>query len=329
MTTSLRACKTGLVLLLFISSCLIFTGVQPSTVEARQKILTFPSYLNIDYDENPLNNDLAIDKSISVPVNVTYTTDIPTDFGRFLPWQIRNIILFGSMIGPMQKIHLEIVDAPDWADIYLSQQDIFVNIPLKGDSETAKTSLVISPREEAPAVPQSIEIKATSTEIGRITGREIQLSVSFTPKFIPTITISPEEPTRTVGPRQTVNFKIDITNNGNKKIRVTPTLVGVDDEWTPTMNPPFLDIQAAGEGTFTYSIYTPYYFGWHNEIESFQLDFTAQIFPIRPDAPVGGPYSIYLRVNNYGFSTPGFEVFLFFAAFLIVAYLMKRKYNTS
>jgi len=326
MKTALRMAQAGLVVLLLLSSALVLTGQDKPAEAARSRLITFPSYININYDASALNEPLAIDQSINIPINISYTTDIPETFGRFLPWQIRNIILFGSMIGPMQKIHVEVINAPDWADIFIAQQDLFVSIPFENSQETAQTSLVISPREEAPAVPQSIDLKATSESIGRIQAREIQRAVSFTPRFIPTISITPEEPTRTVGPRESIGFQINVKNNGNKKVRVTPQLININNEWTPTINPPFQDIQAEGEANFVFSIYSPFDFGWHNEIESFQLDFTAQIFPLRDDAPVGGPYSIYLRVNNYGFSTPGFEMVVFLAAAIFVGLLIRRRH---
>jgi hypothetical protein len=325
MNTSLRTVKACLILMLFLCSSMII--VSPVSAE-RDKLFSFPSYIDIDYDPTPLNEDLAIDKSINVPIDVIFKTDIPTHFGtgvwsKF--WKLRNTLIFGSMIPPMHQIRLEIVDSPDWADIYFSQSDIFTDIPFEGEREITKTSLIISPREEAPAQPQSIVIKATSSSVGRVQSREVQVSIPFTPSFIPTITINPEEPTRTVNPRETVNFRIFITNTANKKIRVTPQLAGSYTDWSPTINPPFLDIEAGKSAEFIYSVYSPFDFGWHNKIESFQIDFTAQIFPIRENVAVGGPYSIYLRVNNYGFSTPGFEMIILLGALIIAGYLIKKQ----
>ena len=122
------------------------------------------------------------------------------------------------------------------------------------------------------------------------------------------------------------NDVLGIVNNANKKIRVTPQLGNIASKWTPTMNPPFNDIASEGQEDFFFSIYTPYDFGWHNEIESFQIDFTAKIFPLRDEAAVGGPYSIYLRINNYGFSTPGFEILTLIAAIAIIGILFKKGY---
>jgi len=331
MTKHLRAIKVSLIIgILLISTITVFTAgiFKENTVSAQMlPLFSFNSYIDIEYDPTPLNEDLSIEKSTNVQLTVKYRTDIPEKFLWWLPiWQIRNLILYGTMIGPMQKIHIEIVDKPDWADIYIAQPDTYVEIPNQGTVVEETTSLVISPREEAPAVPQSIVLRVSCLAIGRIKAIEYEETVAFTPSFVPTITIIPENPTRTVGPRASVEYKISVKNNANKKIRVTPQLGNVASKWTPTINPPFNDIAPAGQEDFIFSIYTPYDFGWHNEIESFQIDFIAQIFPLRTEAPVGGPYSIFLRINNYGFSTPGFEVLTLIAAIAIAIILLKKGY---
>ncbi|UCD13685.1 MAG: hypothetical protein JSW60_09030 [Thermoplasmatales archaeon] len=331
MTKYLRAVKVSLIMgILLISALTAFTNgiFRESTVSAqRTKIFSFNSYIDIEYDVTPLSLPLAIDFSVNVPLKIRYRTDVPKTFLWFLPWQLRNIILFGSMIGPMQKIHIEVTDKPDWADIYISQPDLFVDIPFKDSYYEKNTSLVISPREEAPAVPQSITLKMESETIGRINKIIFTVIVPFTPSFVPTVTITPERPTRTVSPRESVEFKIPVKNNANKKIRVEPQLPHVGDKWAPTLNPPFHDIMPGEQEEFIFSIYTPFDFGWHNEIQSFKINFTAQMFPIRTGSPVGGPYSIYLRVNNYGFSTPGFELLALLAAIVIAGIIIKKKYK--
>ena len=338
MTKNFRAVKASIIMcILVFSTIAVFiggaSGEDTTTAlgdDPDPKWFSFNSYIDIEYDATPLNENLEIDQSINVPLTIKYSTDVPENFLQLMPdflWQIKNLILFGSTIGPMQKLHLEIADQPDWANIYISQPDMFVAIPIGTEVKTVTTSLIISPREEAPAVSHRIDLKATCDTIGRINGVTYQESVEFTPSFVPTIQITPENPTRTVSPQEAVNFKITIENNANKKTRVTPELVNPDSKWTSTINPPFHDIQPGGKEEFTFSIYAPYDFGWHNEIRSFQIDFTAKIFPLRDDAPVGGPYSIYLRVNNHGFSVPGFEVLPLLAAIVIVGIIMKKRYT--
>lgn len=327
-----RTVKTSIALSVLLVSIIAFLPAIPADMNSSDEtksiaLFTFNSYIDIEYDASALNKNLAIDESISVPVRIKYWTNVPENFLWWIPsWQIRNWILFGAPIGPMQTIHLEVIDRPDWADIHLTQPDVLVNIPTGTEERMVNTTLVVSPKVEAPSTSYTIALKAKCNNIGRINSYETEESVTFTPSFVPTVSITPENPTRTVGPRESINFKITVKNEANKKARIIPNLNSSDvGEWSPTINPPFFDIPSGGQEEFVFSIYTPYDFGWHNEIQSFRIDFTTKIFPLREDAPVGGPYPIYLRVNNYGFSTPGFEIITLLAAIVILGFIIKKK----
>jgi len=316
-----------LIIGLLAPSSLVPSGTPKADETKNTALYTFNSYIYIEYDATPLNEPLSIDESKSVQVTVKYKTDVPEKFLNFLPWQLRNLVIFGSVIGPMQTIHLEIIDEPEWADIYITTPDVIMDIPVGSEMNEQKTTLVLSPKIEAPATPETISIRATSKKIGRINSATMDVAVPFTPSFVPTVTIIPENPTRTVAPRESVNFKITVTNEANKKARITPTVNtnGSINDWSPTINPPFMDLNPGSSGAFTFSIYTPYSFGWHNDIQAFQIDFTTQIFPLQAAAPKGGPYPIYLRVNNYGFSLPGFEGVTVLAAIAILALIVGLK----
>lgn len=321
---------TSILVLLLLSLATVgpvVTADETTTAaEDRVKLFSFQSYIDITYDDSKLNQNLQVDQAINVPIKIKYSTNVPANFLQFLPWQIKNIILYGSMIGPMQQITLEILDKPDWADINLAKNDILSNIPNVDEIIEEETSLILSPYEEAPAQPYSIKIKASCEQIGRINKYSTEITISFTPSFVPTVTIVPENPTRTVGPRESVNFEISVKNEANKKARITPKIISNASEWSPTINPPFFDISAGAEEAFTFSVYSPYDFGWHNEIQTFQIDITTQIFPINDNSAVGGPYSIYLRLNNYGFSTPGFELIPIIVALGLALIMVRKKH---
>ena len=119
---------------------------------------------------------------------------------------------------------------------------------------------------------------------------------------------------------------LKVKNEANKKARITPSLDTnySSRDWSALINPPYFDINAGEEEEFKFSVYAPYDFGWHNEIGQFKIDFTTEIFPLNPESPKGGPYSIYFRLNNYGFSTPGFEFLLIAIALILVGIIIKK-----
>jgi len=321
--THLKSAIIGIIFLLLFFN--IFSPIAMSAnPEQRSKLITFNSFIDFEYDTSALNEPLEIDASVSIPITIKYWTNIPDMFKK-IPFPLNNMILFGSMIGPMQTIHLEVLDPPEWANIYISSPDILTEIPLASDGPVeVETNLILSPRVEAPAESYRIDIRATWDSIKRLDGNSYQEAIEFTPSFIPTIQITPETPIRTVGPHEAIIFNIHIKNLGNKITRVTPKLIGVDDKWTPTINPPDYEIGPNQESTFTFSIITPYGFGWHNEYGRFEIEFLSEVYPYRLGA-ASHTASIYLVVNNYGFSTPGFEFTILIAALFVIGIIIKKR----
>ena len=191
--SKLKSIKTGIMLFVLISSIMTFlpnTEISKADDTESPRMISFNSYMDISYDLTPLNDPLAIDVSVTIPITIDYWTNIP-DFFRAIPFPINYLILFGQSIGPMQKIHLEVLNTPDWANIYITSQDVLTDIPFYGDGRyEIETNLVLSPRVEAPAVSYRIDVKASCDSIKRLSGFSYQESIEFTPSFIPTIQIS-------------------------------------------------------------------------------------------------------------------------------------------
>jgi hypothetical protein len=328
--TKLKTFKTGFILFVLLFSIITFIPITEKTKAddgtESSRLISFNSYMDLSYDITPLNDPLAIDVSVTIPITVHYWTNIP-DFFRAIPFPINYIILYGQSIGPMQKIHLEVLNTPDWANIYITSPDVLTDIPFHGDGRyEIDTNLVLSPRVEAPAVSYKIDVKATCSSIKRLNGFSYQESIEFTPSFIPTIEISIDNPTRTVAPHTAVNFDIKVRNLGNKITRVTPTLKLSEDAsiWTPTINPPNFEINSNSENTFTFSIIAPFDFGWHNKFQSFEIEFLSEVYPYRTASPTSAE-SIYLVVNNYGFSLPGFEFSILIISMIVIGIIIHKR----
>ena len=256
--------------------------------------MIFSSYLEINYDDSFLENPIPIDHSFNIPLEITYSTDIPETFGRFLPWQIRNIILFGSMIGPMQKIHVEVIDTPAWADIHFTQPDLFVSIPFENEPQSGLTTLVISLRDDAPASPQSINIQASCQALGRIQPRVFNKPLSFTPQYLPLLSISMENNVITTPPNTIVQIPFEVTNKGNKLSSVYYELAGELDGWFYGWAPPILVINSDETEIVTLILEAP------DEFEGDEIvfvDFFTRRFPFQGEDPWSGPFSMYFIVE--------------------------------
>ncbi|HEC89987.1 MAG TPA: hypothetical protein ENI44_05350 [Thermoplasmatales archaeon] len=335
---------------------LIISGVTFDVTDslARQSLINriinklppvFDQYIDINYDPSVLNQTFDIHKAINVPIEISYWTTI-RDWKqmkgtlrcllkRIAPMQV-NRLFFGKLM-PQQRVYINITDKPDWAEVEVVQPVVPMDIPLierveilnvtgpVNETITFESSIIISPLEEAPSKPYSIGIKVECPKLGLLKKGSFEKTITFRPRFLPKIEVRPDKTVQIALPHNAVNFKITVTNYANKKMRIQPDLKELPEEWRPTINPPFIDINPGEKGSFYFSVFAPYDFGWHDSTETFRLNFTATSFPIDNNSITGGPYQISLTVNNYGFSLPGFEYLGVLVAMLVVLIIRKTR----
>jgi len=324
MTKHLKAIKTSFILgILLISSLAVFSA------PASAKVISYPSLISVEISPESLetlSQPVDIESVIIVQLKIGYSASIP-------PWtlsdnpllsMIGRLWIFGSFIVYPQLIHLEIVEKPDWADIALLVPDVYIT-EFSNSWVYTTADLQITPYDNAPAVPKSVTIKASAESVGRITGIEYHRTLTFEPDYIPLISVTPEKPTRQVGPRDPINFKIEIRNMGNKQTLVNGKILDAPEEWAALISPTQLPLGAGETGSVTVSMTAPYDFGWHNQVRTFTVEFTPEKSPPSSPPVTGTPLPVQLKVDCVGFSTPGFEMIFVFLAILIFAFISKRK----
>jgi len=245
----------------------------------------FNSYMDLEFDVTPLNDPISPYQSVYIPLEIEYWTDIPSNFLWFLPWQIRNLILFKSLIRPMQKINISIENPPEFGQFYVTQPNILIDFPQGDEKSLASLGLIIMLDEYAPSQAYILTITASCNEVGRISGFRHQESIVFTPQYIPCIEIEYDSVVHTP-PDNVTNIPIIVRNCGNSATRVTPSLdkmpYDILNEWATTINPPTCIIGLNGSCEFYFSVIAPINF---SGIQNFELEFKAEIFPIRPGSP--------------------------------------------
>jgi len=276
-----------------------------------------------------------INKSINIPITIIYKTDIKENFVDitkkilfFLPFTMKNKIIYNQSL-PQQIIDIIVLNKGEisWAQLNLTTSKIYLDdIPYYNQSSEIKTSLLLSPLEEAPAQNQNIKLRFQCEDLGMIKGAIYETEIEFKPNFIPTVEIQPSNSLRLVKPRKDINFKIIVRNYSNKRVRINSDIIEADTKWKPMINPQFIDINPNNNSNFTFSVISPYEFGLHDNIEEFNIKFTTTIFPLQNNSSIGGPYEITLKVKNYGFSTPGFELIGIF--FILILFIFINKIKT-
>lgn len=197
------------------------------------------------------------------------------------------------MIGPMQTIHLEVLDIPDWANIYISSPDILIDIPFEGDGPVEITTiLIISLRVEAPAESYRISIKATWDSFKRLDGNSYQESIEFTPQYRPGFSVTGSNRSVNTPPDKKTIIPIEVKNVGNKLSRITPSIVFHLSNFSIKLNPSLLDLAIDETGTINVEVKPPSNFQGNRTV---QIDFAIEQFPKREDSPVG-TYSIDINL---------------------------------
>jgi hypothetical protein len=329
MKTPLRTVKATFIIG-FLLAGILFTSLlsSPYSTTASAKIISYPAIISIAIDNASLavlNNPISIESSVLVHLKIGYSFAGPANILK-IPF-IGQLWVYGSLIVFPQIIHLTITDKPDWADIYITTPDVYIpNITIAPSYAIA--DVVISPYQEAPAKPYSIGINAYAPAIGKIAAVNYSITLNFQPDFIPLISTEVGDPVRQVGPRQAVNFPVTIRNLGNKQAIVKGVIQDPPAEWAPLISPTETIIGPGQEATIIFSVVTPYNFGWHNEQRTFTIIFTPEKSPPSGEPVTGTPHTVQVRVNSVGFSTPGFEPILLFAALTFVVIFLKKRKKT-
>jgi hypothetical protein len=327
----IRKVKASLIFgVLLFSIFSIFTIPLTSHAEAREKRLTYPALISVQIDEaslEKLNQPINIDTALLVKLKIGYSVGVPENllnpsgpiFGM-----IARLWVFGATIVFPQQIHLSIEGKPEWADIALLNPDVYIENFSNGYTYTT-ADLVITPYFDAPAVPKSITITAEAKALGRIQPVTYTTNLMFQPDFIPLITVSVDQPVRQVGPRQAVNYQMTIRNMGNKEAIVKSTIEDNATEWAPLLTPSEVPIAAGQEAKITFSVTTPYNFGWHDEIRTFTISLVPERSPPTTPPIIGSPHVVQVSVNSVGFAIPGFEPILLFAGIVIILAIIRLR----
>ena len=175
-----RKCLAIGIILLFLG-VVVAPSINISVVKA-SRIITFPSCISIEYDEEFVNQTEFIpDNAYIIPVSIGYRVWVPVFFFNshfFLFALLKNWILFHSLIVPVMTINISVENAPLWTDIYPVTSDILVDIG--NEYFIAKTNVMVVIHNQAPPGPFTFSLHAESPQLHRIEGYSISRSITIT-----------------------------------------------------------------------------------------------------------------------------------------------------
>jgi hypothetical protein len=298
------------------------------TVKAA-KLLYFNSFLEMTVTNISTINDAVFRPDgppVNIPLTIKYRVEIPP---AFMTNTLLRIIFLQTFIILSAQVQLTIENPPAWAAVSINPSSPAVAIDTQWNYTQAVVT--IAPHDDAPAEGFTLKIKAATPEIlNRHVGPSTTTyDLVFQPGYTPLIDVYTTNPNRIVGPQDPVSFPIVITNKGNKQTLVTARITSsIPQGWTPLLSSSQITINSAANGantgTLVFTITPPYGTGWHDDIQTFTLEFTPQFSPPQPDNPnyVGTPVPFQVTVRSRGFSTPGFEAPIMLIAVGITLALM-------
>jgi len=323
MIKNLKAVKSAIIMgLMLFSAFAALYAVTPDSNSASAKLITYPSFLEIGFEDGALdilNEPIGVEDVVTIPFKVGYKIG-PAEMIKTLPGKLW---LFNAMIVFPTTVTVEVIDSPDWAQVYVTPSSLNIDIRDDGEFEYKDVSLVISPLMDAPAQPDQFVIRASAPTRGRIDEISYERTIPYEPGYNPLIYVSIEAPSRSAAPGETLNFKTTLQNLGNKETIVTINIKDAPAQWAPLMSASSVPLGAGETKEVTFSLVTPYDFGWHNEIRSFTLECTPEIFPKETPAKLGTPEYVQVRVQSMGFFPRGVEfiVVILLVIMIILIYL--------
>ena len=209
----------------------------------RPKLFSYNSYLQISYDTSSLNKELELEKTTTVPVTVTYKSNIPSDFMQFFPSRLRNLVLYSSMTSPQQTINLSILNMPSWADLSLSKDQISVDIPVEDNAIEEQITLSFTPSELAPAQPYTITLTASCGTIGRVNGFSNEVDIIFTPEYNPNVNlISSSDTSIKLSYENNTRISFDFQCKSNIFSRLFPVIIEAPENISVSFYPDYVDL---------------------------------------------------------------------------------------
>jgi len=227
-------------------------------------------------------------------------------------------------------IELTVSETPDWLTVSVAPGVVYPKLGME-KAETPEHAIVsISLTPNAPAFQtESIEIVATHKNLPPIREAINKIPIEIKSGFYSNFQY--EYPTfKEIGAGETVTFPINIKGYSNARSRIIFEVVDPPEGWSTSINTEFfLGTAALNEdatGTVNFMIQSPLDFGYHNEVEQFNVRIKTMAAG-HPDAGIDNTTVLQFTVRSRGFSTPGFEVALTIVTLFAVIIIYRKKQN--
>jgi hypothetical protein len=152
---------------------------------------------------------------------------------------------------------------------------------------------------------------------------EITGDVPFTPAYLPIIKVNPETTFEETSPGNLAKIPIALENQGNAITVVEIKIKDIPSGWAVGITSQIQLESTLQDGdssdTVTLTVQPPYSFGYHDETESIQLEFTPYYYAEQTDESIRGrTITETINIKNRGFSIVGIEVAIIIIVIILI-----------
>ncbi len=229
------------------------------------------------------------------------------------------------------KIELDIIDSPSWCHATFRHPQAVANL---SPSFINKIPLYIILDEDAPAYEQGyLLVEAfirSPPAINYISSYKKEFNLTFTTSFYPVIDVNlPDVNVKEIGPQESAEFPLEISNIGNDKTIVNIKVDSLPDGWAATVTDSLL-LEKESSKKAQLSVKPPRDFGYKNEVGIVRLKLTpTRAYDMSEE---GDDLTISFLIKSKGFSVEGgnlnFSILVIvfvLLLFLIVGFFLKKK----
>jgi hypothetical protein len=327
MTKSLKTIKASMIMGVIIVS--LFVAMVPTISAQGLGIFSFRPVLSINIDNPEDTSGIIPADPDGKVVRVTVLYQINGLLAQIAAPRLNNA---GDA-----HISVTLGEYPDYCNIYLLTQDLFIDISHEQTPSDYPIQLRITFLENAPLlavvnVPLILKAEVQPAFPYRVEDIEVTKTISVSAAYVPIIDAVPQQTQREVAPGDIAEFKIDLENKGNAETQFVFDLSEVPEGWTASIISQAKISSAAVGGnakkTVSLQVRPPYQFGYHDEEKQITVTVTGYYYADASGTNTSSrPIDIRVLVRNRGFSfQPGWEMAVIVVVIiaLILLFLMRK-----
>lgn len=300
MRKNFRAVKVSLIMGILLVS--VFAIMLPVSSVKAQGLFGFASVVDIEW--------LGENESVIVKPNQEYGLYRLRVTYQITKGPFGGLIYAFLYVGKRVDIKLEIIDFPrEWSEVLLPTDTLTFSLrPNLNEIVEKYLTLQISVTEDAPAFRDGkISIRATVNKIGLIREFDKTLQLNFKSDYLPLLGVIPETQHKLIGPMDTAEIPIRVTNLGNARTDAQFRVTNVPEGWIAIVTDKII-LETKQTDNIFLTVKPPKSFGYHDEYETIVIEYTprwAENVQVRGITEI-----VTVAVESRGISVIGIEVIL-------------------